>query len=117
MRWKASSILLQPPVIPPREMTTAGLRRYASKERPMKAVVKVVNRSRGMYAAEIDGCGEYVVFELLDSSEPESGDVVSHPDFYSMGSEIFSNLTQQCRINVYVQNVCGVNQIMRQCFL
>jgi hypothetical protein len=83
----------------------------------MKAVVKVANRSRGMYAAEIDGSREFVVFELLDSSEPEPGDIISHPDFYSMGGETFSNLTQQCQIDVYVQNVCGANQVKRQCFL
>lgn len=47
----------------------------------MKAIVKVANPSCGMYAAEIDRHGEYVIFELLDSSEPELGDVVSHPDF------------------------------------
>ena len=37
----------------------------------MKAIIKVINPKRGMYAAEIDGSGEYVVFELLDSCEPE----------------------------------------------
>ena len=73
----------------------------------MKAEVKVVNPVRGMHAAEIDGSGEYVIFELLDSSEPEIGDIVSHPDFYSMGGETFKNMTQQCEIDVYVQNVCG----------
>jgi len=28
----------------------------------MKAVVKVTNPNRGMYAAEIDGGGEFVIF-------------------------------------------------------
>ena len=44
----------------------------------MKAIVKVGNRARGMYAAEIDDSGEFVIFELLDSSEPEAGDVIVH---------------------------------------
>ncbi|MEC5207532.1 hypothetical protein QF022_002488 [Vogesella perlucida] len=83
----------------------------------MKAIVKVVNPIRGMYAAEIDGRGEYVVFELLDSSAPEIGDIVTHPDFYSMGSETLSNLTQSCQIDVYIQNVYGPNLVKRQCFL
>ena len=83
----------------------------------MKAIVKVVNPNRGMYAAEIDGRGEYVIFELLNSSEPEIGDVVSHPDFYSMGSETFTNLTQRCQIDVFVQNVCGPSLVKQQCFL
>ena len=83
----------------------------------MKAIVKVVNPKRGMYAAEIDGSGEFVVFELLDSCEPEIGDVVSHPDFYSMGGETYKNLTQGCTFDVAVENVCGSNQVRQQCFL
>lgn len=70
-----------------------------------------------MYAAEFEGGGEFVIFELLDSSEPEIGDVISHPDFYSMGSETFKNLTQGCEINVAVENVCGANLVRQQCFL
>ena len=83
----------------------------------MKATVKVINPGRGMYAAEIDGQGEYVIFELLDSTEPEIGDIISHPDFYSMGGETFKNITQQCQIEVYVQNVCGANMVRQQCML
>lgn len=83
----------------------------------MKAIVKVVNPNRGMYAAEIDGRGEYVIFELLDSIELEIGDLISHPDFYSMGGETFMNLTQQCQIDVFVQNVCGPSLVKPQCFL
>ena len=70
-----------------------------------------------MYAAEIEGGGEFVIFELLDSSEPEIGDVVSHPDFFSMGGEKFKNLTQGCEIDVSVENVCGRNLVRQQCFL
>lgn len=83
----------------------------------MKAIVKVANPTRGMYAAKIDGRDEYVIFELLDSSEPELEDIVAHPDFYSMGSETFSNLTQSRQIDVYVQNVCGPSLVKKQCFL
>jgi len=83
----------------------------------MKATVQVINPNRGMYAAEIDAQGVYVIFELLDTDEPEIGDVISHPDFYSMGSETFKNITQQCEIEVYVQNVCGVNLLHQQCML
>jgi hypothetical protein len=77
----------------------------------MKATVTFENSARGMYAAEIEGSGEFVIFELLDSSEPESGDIISHPDFYSMGGETFRNITQQCEINVSVENVCGASQV------
>ena len=83
----------------------------------MKATVKVGNSARGMYAAEIDGSGEFVIFELLDSSEPESGDIISHADFYSMGGETFKNITQDCEIDVSVENVCGANQVRQLCGL
>ena len=83
----------------------------------MKATVRLINPKRGMYAAEIEGGGEFVIFELLDSSEPEIGDVISHPDFYSMGSETFKNLTQGCEIDVSVENVCSKNLVRQQCFL
>lgn len=82
----------------------------------MKATVAVANLNRGMYAAQMEN-GEYVVFELLDSSEPEIGDEISHPDFYSMGGETFRNVTQDCSIDVYVQNVCGANLVKQQCMM
>lgn len=81
----------------------------------MKAIVRVINPERGMYAAEIDGAGEFVVFELLDSSEPEIGDVISHTDFYSMGGETYKNITQGCEINVAVENVCDGSQVRQKC--
>jgi len=83
----------------------------------MKAIVKVINHKRGMYAAEIDGKGEFVVFELLDSIEPEIGDVILHEDFYSMGGETYKNLTQGCEFDVAVENVCGPKLVKQQCFL
>ena len=83
----------------------------------MKATVKIANTARGMYGAEIEEGGEFVIFELLDSSEPEIGDVISHGDFYSMGGETYKNLTQGCEIDVFVENVCGANQVKQQCFL
>jgi len=70
-----------------------------------------------MYAAEIEGSGEFVIFELLDSSEPEIGDLISHSDFYTMGGETFKNLTQGCEFDVSVENVCGQNLVRQQCFL
>ncbi|EGU44221.1 hypothetical protein [Vibrio splendidus] len=79
----------------------------------MKAVVAGINSSIGMYAAEIDSAGEYVIFELLDSNEPEIGDVITHQDFYSMGGEMYRNQTQGCSIEVYVQNV-GDKNIARE---
>jgi len=84
----------------------------------MQAVVKIVNRQRGMFAAEIVGEGGFVIFELLDSIEPEIGDVVSHADFTSMGGEDYRNVTQQVTISVYVQNLVGnLAQAKKQCFL
>lgn len=83
----------------------------------MQAIVRLINPKRGMYAAEIEGSGEFVIFELLDSSEPEIGDLISHSDFYTMGGETFKNLTQGCEFDVSVENVCGQNLVRQQCFL
>lgn len=83
----------------------------------MNATVKVINPKRGMYGAETED-GEFVIFELLDSDEPEVGDVVSHPDFHSMGGEDYRNATQKVTISVYVQNIVGsLEQAKKQCFL
>ena len=82
----------------------------------MKAKVVLINKNRGMYAAEFSG-GEYVIFELLDSQEPEVGDIISHSDFFSMGGETYKNLTQNCYFDVAVENVCSASLIRRQCFL
>lgn len=83
----------------------------------VKATVKVINPSRGMYAAEIDGDGGFVVFELLDTTEPEIGDEISHPDFYSLGGETIKNLTQDCEIDVSIEDVCGAALVKQKCFL
>ena len=83
----------------------------------MKATIRLTNPRRGMYAAELEGGGEFVIFEVLDSAEPDIGDVISHPDFYSMGGETFRNLTQGCKFDVAVENVCGRDLVRQQCFL
>lgn len=80
----------------------------------MRATVRFINPKRGMYAAEIDGHGEYVIFELLDSSEPKVGVVLGHYDFNSMGGETLKNLTQHCEIDVFIENICGPNLIRQQ---
>lgn len=80
----------------------------------MKATVKLLNSTKGMYAAEIENNGEYVIFELLDSSEPDVGDVLIAGDFYNMGGETFQNLTQNCQIDVFVENVCGASLVQQQ---
>jgi hypothetical protein len=73
----------------------------------MEATVKVINRNRGTCAAEIDDTGEFVIFRLLNSSEPEIDDRISHPDFYRMGYETFQNLTQGRSMAVSVENIYG----------
>jgi len=83
----------------------------------MRAIVRIVNLPRGMIAAEIDEQSEYVIFELLDSSEPEVGDEISHPDFYSLGGETYANLTQGCPMDVFVQDICGPNLVRQRCLL
>ncbi len=82
----------------------------------MTATVKIINRERGMYAAQSDE--GYVIFELMDGDEPAVGDVVRHADFTSMGSEDYRNTTQGVTISVYVQNLVGsLEQAKQQCFM
>ena len=83
----------------------------------MKAIVKGGNYKKGIYAAEIDGSADYIIFELLDTSEPETGDVISFSDFYNMGSATYQNQTQQCAIEVFAQNICTASQVLQQCKL
>ena len=71
----------------------------------MKAKVVITVPASDKYAAEIEGEGKYVIFELLHSSKPEIGDLIMHSDFYSMGEETFTNLTQSRDMDVYVENV------------
>lgn len=73
----------------------------------MKAIVTHINRRIGRYAAKFEDDNAYLIFDLMDSSEPEVGDVISHSDFYSMASETYKNITQDCQFDVFVQNVCG----------
>lgn len=87
------------------------------KGQGMKATVVFINKNRGMYAAEIDGSGEYVIFELLDSEEPELGDAITHHDFYSMGGETFKNTTQGIEIEVFVEDVCGASMVQQRCLV
>ena len=82
----------------------------------MKAIVKLTNPIRRVYAAEIDASGEYVIFKLLDRREPEIGDVLLHDDFYSIGDETFHNVTQDREIKVAVEIVCDADLVRQQCF-
>ena len=83
----------------------------------MDAEIILVNSERGMYKAQSDN-GEFVVFELLDSYKPEMGDIKSHPGFYSMGGETYTNVTQETKFEVYVQKVCSsLDQAKRQCLI
>lgn len=87
------------------------------KGQGVQAKVVFINKNRGMYAAEIDMSGEYVIFELLDSEEPELGDILTHQDFYNMGGETFKNMTQNTEIEVYVEDVCGASMIRQRCLV
>lgn len=84
----------------------------------MKAVVRLINSTRGMCAAEIlDENNLFVIFELHDSCEPQINDVISNSDFFEMGERVFTNITQEIKIQVYVENVCSGRLIKQQCFL
>ena len=80
----------------------------------MKATVKVINRKRGTYAAEIDDTGEFVIFRVLNASEAEVDDRISHPDFYRTGFETFENLTQDLSMAVSVENIYGASLVKQK---
>jgi hypothetical protein len=83
----------------------------------MKAEIVLMNPTRGMIAARSDEVG-FVIFELLGDYSPEIGDVVSHSDFTSLGSEKYRNVTQREDMDVYVQNIVGtIDAAKEQCFL
>lgn len=83
----------------------------------MNANIVLMNSKRGMVAARSEDVG-FVIFELLGSYSPEIGDVVSHRDFTSMGSEKYRNVTQCEDMDVYVQNIVGtLEAATKQCFL
>lgn len=83
----------------------------------MQAIVKVANISHGLYAAELEGQGRFVVFELFDSFEPMLGDQIAHPDLCAEGNATFSNLTQGCEFDVFVQAVCEPSLVNQLCHL
>lgn len=83
----------------------------------MNAEIVLVNPKRSMVAARSEDVG-FVVFELLGSYSPEVGNIVSHSDFSSLGSEEYRNLTQRELMDVYVQNTVGTMEAAKkQCFL
>ncbi len=70
----------------------------------MKAVIKKINTVKGFYAADIDESGEYVIFELLDSAEPELEDDIEINGSHPLGGARIKNLTQNTEIEVFIQD-------------
>ncbi len=83
----------------------------------MEATVVKINPTRAMCAASIEGSGDFVIFEVLDSSLPQVGDLISHPDFTAMGGETYRNLTSGDDVDVYAQNICGASLVRSQLLL
>ena len=82
----------------------------------MKAVVELTNPARGMVGARLDN-GDYVMIEILDTDQPEKGDVLSNPDFTSLGSETVRNMTQESKLDVFVQDICTRDYLIKNGFL
>ena len=83
----------------------------------MEATFKLTNSKLGIFAAQTKA-GEFVVFDLIDSDEPQTGDVVSHPDFQAPGGKEFKNLTREVTILVFVTNiVANFDHARDLCFL
>ncbi len=70
-----------------------------------------------MVAAKSDDTGEIVIFELLGSYDVPLGDVVSRPDFRSVGGETYRNVTQKEDMDVYVHNIVwSMEAAKKRCF-
>ena len=83
----------------------------------MKAEIILMNPTRGMIVARSDEVG-FVIFELLGDYSPEIGDVVSHSDFSSKGSEKYRNVTQREDMDVYVEGIVGtIGAAKKRCSL
>ena len=70
--------------------------------------VTVINPKRGMVAIATEDDG-FTIIELLSEFELEIGDSVSWLNGYSLGHEIYKNITKGSSAEVYVQNH-GVSQ-------
>lgn len=74
-----------------------------------KGIVAILNDNRGMYAVELQD-GSYSVFELLDTNEISTGDIISG-DLDKEGSCMLNNLTENEEFDAMVQNT-KLNLIM-----
>ncbi|HZY37159.1 MAG TPA: hypothetical protein VFE53_10950 [Mucilaginibacter sp.] len=74
-----------------------------------KGRVAILNHVRGMYAVELSD-GSYSVFELLDSNQINSEDIISGA-LDDEGSCILNNLTENEAFDAIVQNT-GLNLAM-----
>lgn len=79
----------------------------------MKAVIRKANPKKGFYAAEIVENEEYVVFELLDTREPEQDDVIEINELYALGVETIKNGTQNHSIEVCIEDYTNLAGAIR----
>lgn len=69
----------------------------------MKGVVKRIDYHKQFIAIETSE-GQYSVVEVLENELPELGDVITG-DLESLGGETLVNLTQNKRMDVYIQEI------------
>jgi len=71
-----------------------------------------------MVAAKSADTGDIVIFQLLGSYDVPLGDVVSRPDFRSVGGETYRKVTQKEDMDVYVHNIVwSMEAAKKQCLL
>ncbi len=78
-----------------------------------KGRIAILNHNRGMYAVELSD-GSYSVFELLDTNEIESEDLISGP-LDDEGSCRLYNISESEEFEAMIQNT-GLNISMAQRF-
>lgn len=79
----------------------------------MKAVIRKANPRKGFYAAEIVDSEEYVVFELLDTTEPEQDDVIEINETHPLGVGTIKNVTQNHNIEVCIEDYTNLAGAIR----
>lgn len=73
----------------------------------------LINPQRGMAAVLTEDDG-YTIIEMIGGLEVELGDELSWANDYGLGSEMYRNLTQDERDEVYVQNHSVSDNNVRQ---
>lgn len=84
----------------------------------MKAIVRLINPLHKLFAAELEGGGEIILFKFFDTPELEIGDILSVQITYFIPDGItLHNLTKECKFDVICKNICNESNMRKLCLL